>query len=53
MLIAVTLSSIVPVLAVGIAGTIGSYPLLIVFGFFLGVAGTIFAVGIPFVEQLV
>ena len=48
MLIAVTLSSIVPVLAVGIAGTMGSYPLLIVFGFFLGVAGTIFAVGIPF-----
>lgn len=48
MLIAVTLASIVPVLAVGIAGTMGSYPLLIVFGFFLGVAGTIFAVGIPF-----
>ncbi len=48
MLIAVTLSSIVPVLAVGIAGTMGSYPLLIAFGFFLGVAGTIFAVGIPF-----
>lgn len=48
MLIAVTLASIVPVLAVGIAGTMGSYPLLILFGFFLGVAGTIFAVGIPF-----
>ena len=48
MFIAVTLSSIVPVLAVGIAGTMGSYPLLLVFGFFLGIAGTIFAVGIPF-----
>ncbi|HEX5143563.1 MAG TPA: MFS transporter [Mycobacterium sp.] len=48
MLIAVTLASIVPVLAVGVAGTLGSYPLLIAFGFFLGVAGTIFAVGIPF-----
>jgi len=48
MLIAVTLSSIVPVLAVGIAGKMGSYPLLLLFGFFLGVAGTIFAVGIPF-----
>ncbi|MCV7321272.1 NarK/NasA family nitrate transporter [Mycolicibacterium confluentis] len=48
MLIAVTLASILPVLAVGAAGTAGSYPLLLVFGFFLGVAGTIFAVGIPF-----
>ena len=48
LLIGVTLASIVPVLAVGFAGTIRSYPLLIVFGFFLGVAGTIFAVGIPF-----
>lgn len=51
MLIAVTLASIVPVLAVGVAGTMGSYPLLIVFGFFLGVAGTIFAVGIPFANM--
>ena len=51
MLIAVTLASIVPVLAVGIAGTMGSYPLLILFGFFLGVAGTIFAVGIPFANS--
>ncbi len=48
MLIAVTLSSILPVLAVRIAGKNGSYPLLLLFGFFLGVAGTIFAVGIPF-----
>jgi NNP family nitrate/nitrite transporter-like MFS transporter len=48
MLIGVTLASILPVLAVGVAGTIGSYPLLLVFGFLLGVAGTIFAVGIPF-----
>ena len=39
MLIAVSLTSILPVLAVGIAGTMGSYPLLILFGFFLGVAG--------------
>jgi MFS transporter, NNP family, nitrate/nitrite transporter len=48
MLIAVTLVTIPPVILVGIAGTIGSYPLLLVFGFLLGVAGTIFAVGIPF-----
>ena len=30
--------------------TLGSYPLLLVFGFFLGIAGTTFAVGIPFVN---
>ncbi|OBB62170.1 MFS transporter [Mycobacterium sp. 852013-51886_SCH5428379] len=48
MFIAVTLASIVPVLAVGAAGAAGSYPMLLVFGFFLGIAGTVFAVGIPF-----
>ncbi len=48
MFIAISLASILPVLAVGLAGTAGSYPLLLVFGFFLGIAGTIFAVGIPF-----
>ena len=42
MFIAVSLASIGPVLAVGAAG---AYPLLLVFGFFLGIAGTIFAVG--------
>ena len=51
MFIAVSLASIGPVLAVGAAGSIGSYPLLLVFGFFLGVAGTIFAVGIPFANN--
>lgn len=48
MFIAVSLASIPPVLAVGLAAEAGSYPLLLVFGFFLGIAGTIFAVGIPF-----
>lgn len=48
MFIAVTLASIVPVLAVGAAGAAGSYPMLLAFGFFLGIAGTVFAVGIPF-----
>ncbi|MFD6859585.1 nitrate/nitrite transporter [Rhodococcus sp. NPDC060090] len=48
MFILVTVASIIPVLAVGFAGEAGSYPLLLVFGFFLGIAGTIFAVGIPF-----
>jgi MFS transporter, NNP family, nitrate/nitrite transporter len=45
MFIAVSLAWILPVLAVGAAGAAGAYPLLLVFGFFLGIAGTIFAVG--------
>lgn len=51
MFIAVSLASIPPVLAVGAAGSAGSYPLLLVCGFFLGIAGTIFAVGIPFANN--
>jgi MFS transporter, NNP family, nitrate/nitrite transporter len=43
-------ASIVPVLLVMWAGIQGSYPLLLVFGFFLGIAGTTFAAGIPFVN---
>jgi NNP family nitrate/nitrite transporter-like MFS transporter len=46
----VSLISIVPVLLVGFAGAIDSYVLLLIFGFFLGIAGTAFAVGIPFVN---
>jgi MFS transporter, NNP family, nitrate/nitrite transporter len=38
------------VLAVAFAGNHASFPLLLVFGFFLGIAGTTFAVGIPFVN---
>ena len=51
MFITICVASIVPVLAVGVAGTIGSYPLLLVCGFFLGIAGTVFAVGIPFANS--
>lgn len=51
MFIVITLASILPVLAVGFAGSIDSYVLLLVFGFFLGIAGTIFAVGIPFANN--
>ncbi|MGW5922247.1 nitrate/nitrite transporter [Nocardia fluminea] len=51
MFIAICLASILPVLAVGAAGRAGSYPLLLVFGFFLGIAGTVFAVGIPFANN--
>jgi len=51
MFIAVCLASIVSVLAVGAAGAARSYPLLLAFGFLLGVAGTVFAVGIPFASN--
>jgi NNP family nitrate/nitrite transporter-like MFS transporter len=44
----VLLASVPAVLLVALAGSIGSYPLLVVAGFLLGIAGTIFAVGIPF-----
>lgn len=36
------------VILVAVAGDLGSYPLMLIFGFFLGIAGTTFAVGIPF-----
>lgn len=38
------------VLMVAFAGEQGSYAMLLIFGFFLGIAGTTFAVGIPFVN---
>ena len=38
------------VLLVAVAGERGSYPLMLLFGFFLGIGGTTFAVGIPFVN---
>ena len=45
-----TAASAIPVLLVALAGALGSYTLLLVFGFFLGIAGTTFAIGIPFVN---
>ena len=45
-----TMASAIPVMLVAFAGSLQSYALLLVFGFFLGVAGTTFAVGIPFVN---
>ncbi len=45
-----SLVSIVPVLLVAWAGSVGSYPLLVLFAFLLGIAGTSFATGIPFVN---
>ncbi|QHT54700.1 NarK/NasA family nitrate transporter [Cellulomonas sp. H30R-01] len=45
-----SLVSIVPVLLVAFAGEQESYALLLLFGFLLGIAGTTFAAGIPFVN---
>lgn len=48
MFTAVLLASVPAVLLVAFAGSIGSFPLLIVAGTLLGIPGTIFAVGVPF-----
>ena len=48
MFTAVLLAAVPPVLLVALAGAIGSFPLLLVAGFLLGIAGTVFAVGVPF-----
>lgn len=50
MLGVLSLVSVVPVLLVAFAGEQESYALLLVFGFLLGIAGTTFAAGIPFVN---
>ncbi|GED99443.1 MFS transporter [Gordonia crocea] len=39
------------VLLVAVAGELKSYPLMLVAGFFLGIAGTSFAAGIPFLNN--
>ena len=45
----VSLAAVVPILYIGLSGS-SSYAGLLVGGFFLGVAGTAFAVGVPFVN---
>ncbi|MBG0830110.1 NarK/NasA family nitrate transporter [Planomonospora sp. ID67723] len=45
----ISAATIVPVLFIGVAGQ-GSLTALLVGGFFLGIAGTVFAVGVPFVN---
>ena len=45
----VSIATIVPVLFIGLAGQ-HSYAALLVGGFFLGIGGTAFAVGVPFVN---
>ncbi|MGW4478463.1 MFS transporter [Rhodococcus triatomae] len=47
----VSLASIIPVLAVGFSANADSYVGLLVSGFLLGVAGTVFAIGIPFAKS--
>ena len=39
------------VILLAVASNLGSYPMMIVIGFFLGIGGTTFAVGIPFVNN--
>lgn len=50
MFTSVLVVSIIPVLVVSWAGGINSYWLMLVAAFFLGIAGTVFAIGIPFVS---
>lgn len=50
MFLAVSMASIVPVLLVGIFGDTNKYVPLLASAFLLGVAGTVFTVGIPFVN---
>jgi NNP family nitrate/nitrite transporter-like MFS transporter len=45
----VSLATVVPVLFLGLFAQ-SSYALILVFGFFLGIGGTAFAVGVPFVN---
>ncbi|MEV0350209.1 MFS transporter [Nonomuraea sp. NPDC050680] len=45
----ISAATIVPVLFIGLAGR-GSLAVLLVGGFFLGIGGTVFAVGVPFVS---
>jgi NNP family nitrate/nitrite transporter-like MFS transporter len=46
----VLLASILPIMLVAVGGTINSFALVLGAGLLLGVAGTVFAVGIPFVS---
>ncbi len=46
----VLLAAILPILLVAVGGTINSFALVLGGGLLLGVAGTVFAVGIPFVS---
>lgn len=45
-----SVASVIPVLFLGFFG-LNSYPMLLLGGFFLGVAGTSFAIGVPYVNS--
>lgn len=47
----ITLITVPLVLLLSVAGERGSYPMMLAVGFVLGIAGTTFAIGIPFVNQ--
>ncbi len=49
MFVIVSLATVVPILFIGFYGQT-SYPALLIGGFFLGISGTSFAVGVPFVN---
>jgi NNP family nitrate/nitrite transporter-like MFS transporter len=51
MMTVLVLASVPFVLLVAVAGNARSFGLMLVFGFFLGIAGTTFAVGVPFVSS--
>lgn len=51
MFVVVSVASVPPVIAVGAAETCESYPLLLAAAFFLGIAGSVFAIGIPFANN--
>ncbi|GAB08693.1 nitrate/nitrite transporter [Gordonia araii NBRC 100433] len=51
MFTALSLLSVPFVLLLAVAGEMKSYPMMVVVGFFLGVAGTSFAAGIPFLNN--
>lgn len=46
----VLLATVLPVLLVALGGTLNSFAVVLIAGLLLGVAGTVFAVGIPFVS---
>lgn len=48
LLIVILVATAPLVLLVALAGSVKSYPLMLLFGFFLGIAGTVFTAGIPF-----
>lgn len=51
MFIGISVASIIPVLAVGLAEQAGRFPLVLASAFLLGIPGAVFAIGIPFANN--